>query len=234
VTDLRVRDAAIAYGDSRVLTNVSLDVAPGQIVTLLGANGAGKSTLLRAIAGFLPLAAGTVSLGGQRIDGLPAHEIVGRGLSLVPETRQLFATLTALENLRLGAHTHGRPRAWRDRLDEVLDAFPEIRATLGTIAGRLSSGEQQLLALGRALMARPSVLCLDDPFLGLSGRACEGLDTALRRLVAGGVAILAAGQHVRRLMALCDHAYILAEGTVARRGIPEQLDDAVLTRALIL
>jgi branched-chain amino acid transport system ATP-binding protein len=234
MTDLRVCEVTVAYGDSPVLTNVSLDVAPGEIVTLLGANGAGKSTLLRAIAGLLPLAAGTVSLRGERIDGLPAHEIVGRGLSLVPETRQLFATLSALENLRLGAHTRARPRAWRNRLDEVLKSFPEIRPTLGTAAGRLSSGEQQLLALGRALMAQPALLCLDDPFLGLSGQACGRLNTVLRRLVAGGISVLAAGQHVRRLMALCDRAFVLAEGTVACTGRPEELSDAVLTRALIV
>ena len=234
MTSLTVAGVTLAYGDITILADVSLEVRLGEIVALLGSNGAGKSTLLRGIAGLLPLAHGTVALGEQRIEGLPTHAIVARGLSLVPETRELFGALTTRENLRLGAHSLDRGRGWLHRLDEVLGIFPHLRARLSTRAARLSGGEQQMLALARALMARPRVLCLDDPFLGLSGAVCEDLDAAIRRLSGDGIAVLAAGQHVRRLMALCDRAYVLADGRVAFSGRRAELDDRLLTRALVL
>jgi branched-chain amino acid transport system ATP-binding protein len=215
---LALREVRVGYADKIVLAGVSLDVPAARFTALVGPNGAGKSTLLRAIAGALPIAGGEIALDGRRIDGRPAWEIAAAGVVLVPEGRRLFTPLSVRENLELGAFLP-RARAVRDEtLDAVFRLFPALAAKQRVPAGALSGGEQQMLALGRGLMARPRLLCLDDPFLGLAQAVIPRFCEALRESAAGGITILAAGQHVRRLLRLADRAYLLDEGRVVRGG----------------
>jgi branched-chain amino acid transport system ATP-binding protein len=222
------------YDDLLVLKGCSLAVQGGEFVALVGPNGAGKSTLLRTIAGLLTPQAGTIRLGGMRIDALPPYEIAARGITLIPEGRRLFTPLTVRENLELGAFL---PRAHPHReetLRLIFRLFPVLEEKQSARAGGLSGGEQQMLALARGLMARPRLLCLDDPFLGLARQVITSFCHTIPALTAGGIAILAAGQHVRRLLGLADRAYLLDEGQVVRSGSGAELfQDDRLRRALL-
>ncbi len=231
---LAVDNVYAGYDDLLVLKGCSLAVRGGEFVALVGPNGAGKSTLLRTIAGLLTPQAGTIRLGGTRIDALPPYEIAARGITLIPEGRRLFTPLTVRENLELGAFL---PRAHPHReetLRLIFRLFPVLEEKRSLRAGGLSGGEQQMLALARGLMARPRLLCLDDPFLGLARQVITGFCHTIPALTAGGIAILAAGQHVRRLLRLADRAYLLDEGQVVRSGSGAELfQDDRLRRALL-
>jgi len=213
-----------AYSGVRVLSSISIDVAPGEFVALVGPNGAGKSTLLKTIAGLLPIRAGEIWLDGERIDGLPAYAIAARGVTLVPEGRRLFAPLTVRENLELGTLTH--PRDTTVATLGLLDRFfPLLTQKRSVAAGHLSGGEQQVVALARGLGMRPRLLCLDDPFLGLDRAATQSFCRALADIAPEGQrpAILAVGQHVRRLLELARRAYLLDEGRVVMAGTGQEL-----------
>ncbi|HEV8307690.1 MAG TPA: ABC transporter ATP-binding protein [Methylomirabilota bacterium] len=235
VSLLAVDRVAAGYGGALVLRELSLEVRPGEFVALLGPNGAGKTTLLRTIVGLLPIRTGTIRLGGLRLDGLPPYRIAAQGVTAVPEGRRLFDELTVRENLELGAYL---PPARRDRaasLARVEHLLPALRDRRDERAGALSGGEQQMVAIGRGLMARPRLLLLDDPFLGLAHPVLHRVTAALRELSAtGGVSILAAGQHVRRLLRLADRAYLLEEGRVAVTGpAADLLQDPHVRRTLL-
>jgi len=222
------------YNDLRVLKGCSLEVREGEFVALVGPNGAGKSTLLRTITGLLVPRAGTILLRGERIDGLPPYEIAARGIALIPEGRRLFTPLTVRENLELGAFLpHAHPQR-EETLRHILRIFPVLQEKQSAPAGVLSGGEQQMLALARGLMARPRLLCLDDPFLGLARQVTNRFCQAIRAITAEGMTILAAGQHVRRLLRLAHRAYLLDEGQVVLCGSGvELLEDERVRRMLL-
>ena len=231
---LSVERVQAGYDHARVLNDCSLEVRAGEFVALVGPNGAGKSTLLKTISGLLPVRAGAIRLDGERIDGLPPYAIAARGIALIPEGRRLFAPLTVRENLELGAflpRAHGQKE---ETLRMIFRLFPVLEEKASVPAAVLSGGEQQMLALGRGLMTRPRLLCLDDPFLGLARPVINRFCQATSEITAEGITILAAGQHVRRLLRLAHRAYLLEQGRVVLSGPgAELLKDERLRRSLL-
>lgn len=231
---LAVSNLSAGYGPVVVLHQVSLVVGAGEFVALVGPNGSGKTTLLRTIAGVLPPIEGTIRFAGAPVGHRPPEERVHLGISSVPEGRHLFAELTVLDHLDLGAHVP-RARPFRHAtLGLVRELFPQIWEKRHRRVAELSAGEQQMVAVARALMARPRLLLLDDPFLGLHGSVIAGFCAALRRIGEEGVAVLVAGQHVRRILSLADRAYLLVEGQVAQEGAGRALLAAPAIEALLL
>lgn len=215
---LEVEGLAIAYGERRALHGVSLEVGAGEAVALVGANGAGKTTLMHGILGLVPLAAGQVRWRGRAIGGLPSHAIVARGLSLSPEGRQVFAELSVDDNLRLGAFCGRGGRAGaRQARAQVLDLFPLLAARQRQLAGTLSGGEQQMLAIGRALMAAPELLLLDEPSLGIAPQICAQIFASLRALNRAGLAILVAEQNAALALSLAQRGYVLETGSITHQ-----------------
>ncbi|MFQ5829921.1 MAG: ABC transporter ATP-binding protein [Candidatus Methylomirabilia bacterium] len=231
---LSVDQVWVGYDDLVVLKRCSIEVREGEFVALVGPNGAGKSTLLRTITGLLTPRAGSVQLQGERIDRRPPYEIAARGIAMVPEGRRLFAPLTVRENLELGAFLPHADLRREETLRHVLALFPVLGEKQAAPAGVLSGGEQQMLALARGLMARPRLLCLDDPFLGLTRQVINRFCQTIRAITAEGMTILAAGQHVRRLLRLAHRAYLLDEGQIVLSGSgAELLEDERLRRTLL-
>ncbi len=217
---LEVRGLEVRYGKIAAVRGVSLRVAPGRVATVIGPNGAGKTTLLSAVAGLLPVAAGEVLLDGRRITGDPVEENAGRGLALVPETRELFTGMSVEDNLVLGAFPLRRAGRGERRalLEEVFGIFPRLRERRGQLAGTLSGGERQMLALGRALMGRPRLLLLDEPSLGLAPIVVREIFQVLVRLRAQGVAILLVEQNARAALQVADEGFVLETGEVTLAG----------------
>jgi branched-chain amino acid transport system ATP-binding protein len=222
-TLLRVDGIEVGYGDLTAVGDVSLEVREGEAVALIGANGAGKTTTLRAVSGLLPLRRGRIEFEGQRLDGLTSAQIVARGIAHVPEGRQLFPTMTVLENLELGARTRAA-RARRDEsLGRVFDLFPRLRERRGQLAGTLSGGEQQMCAIGRGLMACPRLLMLDEPSLGLAPVMVKAIFEDLGRINVQGLTILLVEQNVLRSLQLAGRGYVLENGRVTRSGTGPEL-----------
>ena len=220
---LEVREVDTAYGDLQALWGVSLNVDEGEIVTLIGPNGAGKTTLLRTIVGLQRPTAGSISLAGQPIHRLPAHQIVERGLILVPEGRRLFGGMSVLENLEVGAFS---PRARRERGDTlkwVFEIFPILAERRQQLAGTLSGGQQQMVAIGRALMGLPRLLLLDEPSLGIAPIVVRDIFEVLREINRRGVTVLLVEQNARLALELADRAYIVEQGRVAGQGAGREL-----------
>lgn len=231
---LCVRDLDVFYGEAQVLYQVSLTVQGGEIVALVGPNGSGKSTFLRTIQGLHPARRGEIRLDSDRIDGLPAHAVVARGVTCIPEGRRLFLSMTVRENLEIGAYLSPARERLAEGLSEVHALFPVLQGKGKVLAASLSGGEQQMLALGRGLMARPKLLLLDDPFMGLAPRTIAGLCDALRALGRQGIGILIAGQHVRRILSLAARAYLLEQGRITEHAPGSQLLHSThLRRALL-
>jgi branched-chain amino acid transport system ATP-binding protein len=219
---LRLDAVETGYGDLTAVAGVSLEVREGEAVALIGSNGAGKTTTLRAISGLLPIRAGHVEFEGARLDGLSSAQIVGRGIAHVPEGRQLFPTLTVRDNLELGSRDADRRR--RDEaLALVFSLFPRLRERERQLAGTLSGGEQQMCAIGRGLMARPRLLLLDEPSLGLAPVAVKLIFEILQRVNAGGTTILLVEQNVPRALQLSHRGYVLENGRLVLSGTREQL-----------
>lgn len=221
---LSVEGIETFYGGIQALKGVSLAVPEGSIVTLLGANGAGKSTTLKSISGLVPPARGTVTFSGRRIDGLPSEKIVRLGISHVPEGRELFPELTVLENLKMGAYTRTDRRAVGRGLERVQAHFPILAERRLQLAGTLSGGEQQMLAVGRALMARPRLLMLDEPTTGLAPIIAQSAFEALEGLKTGGMTLLIAEQQVPLALSVADRGYVLENGRIRLTGTSEELD----------
>jgi branched-chain amino acid transport system ATP-binding protein len=220
---LSVADLTVRYGRTPAVEGLALDVSEGEIVGLVGANGAGKSTTIAAIAGLVPIAAGTVSYLGESLAGLATEDIARRGIALVLEGRHIFTTLSVSENLELG-RTANPDRARTDaRLAQVLDRFPVLRRTYRLPAGTLSGGEQQQLAIGRALVAEPRLLLLDEPSLGLSPMLVDELFRALAEIRDDGTTVLLVEQNVRRTVALADRTYVMRSGRIALSGTRAEL-----------
>jgi branched-chain amino acid transport system ATP-binding protein len=223
---LAVSGLTARRGGAEILHGVDLEVMPGEILALIGPNGAGKSTLLGTIAGVYPAAAGRITLAGERLDGRAAEEIVGRGVALVPERRQIFASLTVRENLLLGAYH----RYWRDRRRLWLDlagplaVFPRLAEMPERAGGNLSGGEQQMLAIARGLMARPRVLLLDEPSLGLAPRLVrEIMQTLVTLRLRERLSVLLVEQNVRAALSIADRACVMERGRIVLRGRPDEL-----------
>ena len=225
---LALRGVTVDYGGIRAIAAIDLEVAPGEIVALVGANGAGKTTTLRAIAGLAPLAAGSIAYAGAPLVA-PAETRVGLGISLVPEGRAIFPALTVRENLELGAYHHRDEATMRETLDDVVALFPRLGERMRQEGGTLSGGEQQMLAIGRALMARPALLLLDEPSLGIAPLLVQQIFAAIREIAASGVTVLLVEQNTRLALATSQRAYVLRTGSVAVHGASAELasDEAV-------
>ncbi|HMH78480.1 MAG TPA: ABC transporter ATP-binding protein [Candidatus Udaeobacter sp.] len=233
-TLLRVDAIEVGYGDLTAVGDVSLEVREGETVALIGANGAGKTTTLRAVSGLLPLRRGRIEFEGQRLDGLTSAQIVARGIAHVPEGRQLFPTMTVLENLELGARTRAARAGRAESLAKVFDLFPRLRERRGQLAGTLSGGEQQMCAIGRGLMARPRLLMLDEPSLGLAPVMVKAIFDDLGRINAQGLTILLVEQNVLRSLQLAHRGYVLENGRVSRSGAgPELLASGHIKQAYL-
>lgn len=214
---LELRDVTVCYGQTMAVRELSLEVRPGEIVALLGANGAGKSSTLNAIVGLAPVVAGRVLVDGADITSRPPEVVIRHGVALVPEGRRIFANLTAAENLRLGGATAARTD-YEDRLAEVLELFPVMKDRLDSKAGLFSGGEQQQLAIARALMAGPRLLLLDEPSLGLAPIMVSRVFELIERLRERAVTCLLVEQNVERALALADRAYVLSTGVLDVSG----------------
>ncbi len=231
---LEVEGLNAGYGDLLILHGVCLDVREGEFIALVGPNGSGKTTLMRALIGLIPTRGGTIRLRGERINGLPPYMISTLGIACIPEGRQLFNELTVRENLELGAYLPPARAREAETLHLIFRLFPLLEAREQSRADTLSGGEQQMLALARGLMARPRLLLLDDPFLGLARVVIDRFCEALREITREGVTILAAGQHVRRLLRLAHRGYFLDEGRIVRTGTgAELLADERVRRTLL-
>jgi branched-chain amino acid transport system ATP-binding protein len=220
---LRVRDIDVFYGVVPALHRVCLDVDEGETVCLLGPNGAGKTTTVKSIAGLLTPRAGTISLNGTDITGVPPHGTVGLGISVAPEGRLLFPMMSVEENLELGASPARARAGLHESKGRVYSLFPRLLARRGQAAETLSGGEQQMVAIGRALMARPQLLILDEPSLGLSPLMVQELFRVLRTLNEGGMSILLVEQNVVQALRICHRAYVLESGKVVMQGTSAEL-----------
>jgi branched-chain amino acid transport system ATP-binding protein len=212
---LRVSDLSAGYGRTTILDGVSIAVEAGDVVTIIGANGAGKTTLLRAISGLVKPNAGSITFDGEEIAGMDPADIVGRGLVMVPEARQLFPVMSVRDNVLMGCyHPAAREGAAR-RFEEVLDLFPRVRERLGQLAGSLSGGEQQMVAIARGLMARPKLLMLDEPSLGLAPLIVQQMFGIVERISAMGTTVLLVEQKAFHALKIAKRAYVLENGRVA-------------------
>ena len=221
---LETKQMSVYYGQHRAVENVSLNVSKGEIVVMLGANGAGKSTLLRAISGLAPKMKGSaVLLEGKDITHLASHDIVEAGIALVPEGRGIFGDMKVRENLILGAHPKRARQKQTDNLDLVLGLFPILAARRNQIARTMSGGEQQMVAIGRAMMSNPSILMLDEPSLGLSPLLCKELFRTLARIKETGVGVFLVEQNAKQSLAIADRGYLLDNGHITGSDTAEAL-----------
>ncbi len=221
---LEVQDVHTYYGHVHALKGISLSVAPGEIVALIGANGAGKSTTLRTISGLLRPKQGQISIAGQTVVGMPAHKIVFLGVSHSPEGRKIFPTLTVNENLNMGAYVLGNARGRiEEHRDKVFALFPRLKERRTQLAGTLSGGEQQMLAIGRALMSDPKLLLLDEPSLGLAPLLVKAIFDTVREINQSGVTILLVEQNARAALKLATTGYVLETGNIVLSGPAQQL-----------
>ena len=221
---LKLTDLRAGYGKVDVLHGISLEVNASECVALVGANGAGKSTTLKCICGLIEARAGRIEFEGQRIDGLAGHSIVRRGITMCPEGRQVFAEMSVLENLEMGAHTR-HDKAQRSDLEDMLDLFPVLRDRLRQRAGTLSGGEQEMLAIARALMSRPKLCIFDEPSLGLAPKIVEEVEQTIARIKARGTTILLVEQNASMALRLSNRAYVFEAGEIVLTGTGQELQD---------
>jgi branched-chain amino acid transport system ATP-binding protein len=231
---LEVRGVASYYGDAQALWDIDLDVAAGETVCLVGPNGAGKTTLVHTIAGLLPAARGSITMAGTDIAALPAHRVCQHGVAMAPEGRRIFGHMTVHDNLLLGAYRRGARGRYRDTEAAVYRLFPRLAERAGQSAGTLSGGEQQMLALGRALMARPRLLLLDEPSLGLAPVVVDELFDAIAHIASSGVGVLLIEQDVHRALAAASRGYLLVEGRIVAAGSSDELSTSGLVRRRVL
>ena len=222
-TLLRLDGIQVGYGDMTAVHEASLEVREGETVALIGGNGAGKTTTLRAVSGLLPLRRGRIEFAGERLDGVDPAAVVARGIAHVPEGRQLFPTMTVRENLELGARSVEARRRRGESLAWVFNLFPRLSERERQVAGTLSGGEQQMCAIGRGLMAKPRLLMLDEPSLGLAPVVVRAIFDNLERINRRGLSILLVEQNVLRALQLCHRGYVLENGRIALEGACESL-----------
>lgn len=215
---LKVRDLHVYYGGIHALDGISIDVPVGKIITLVGANGAGKSTTLRTISGLVKPRSGSIEFEGKNILGLKAHKVVQLGISMAPEGRRVFPNLTVLENLKLGAYTRKDAAGVAEDLERVFGLFPRLKERRGQLAGLLSGGEQQMLAVGRALMSRPRLLMMDEPSLGLAPVLAQEIFRVIQEIRAQGNTILLIEQNAHAALSVADYGYVLESGRIVLEG----------------
>jgi branched-chain amino acid transport system ATP-binding protein len=231
---LDIRNITVHYGKSLALGDVSLSVPEGSVVSIIGANGSGKSTVLKALVGLVSLSSGEIRFKGARISGLPTTDIVRKGLVVVPEGRQLFPYLTVLSNLRLGASLRKDAGGINKDLEDVYRLFPRLRERSNQKAGTLSGGEQQMLAIGRGLMAKPTLLCMDEPSLGLAPIVIEQLGEVIRSINKQGVTVLLVEQNVHLALGVANAACALQVGRVVLEGDIETMKSSDIVRRAYL
>jgi branched-chain amino acid transport system ATP-binding protein len=229
---LDVQDITTFYGNIQALKGVSLHVEQGEIVTLIGSNGAGKTTTLHTISGLLKPRSGAISLAGKTISERPAHEVAAMGVAHAPEGRRIFNRMSVMENLELGAYCHGKPDP--DDLARVFSLFPRLEERQGQIAGTLSGGEQQMLAIGRALMARPSVLLLDEPSLGLSPILVDTIFQIIVDINAQGTTVLLVEQNALKALAVANRGYVIQTGQIVLADTAAKLRENEMVRKAYL
>jgi branched-chain amino acid transport system ATP-binding protein len=215
---LEVTDLRVSYGGIKALKGIALQVFPGEIVAMIGANGAGKTTTLKTIARLLPITTGDIRYAGKSIANVNTENLVALGVSLVPEGRAIFPNLTVRENLELGAYVHRDRATIEETIADVTTLFPRLGERMKQEGGTLSGGEQQMLAIGRAMMARPSLLLLDEPSLGIAPKLVQQIFEAIRKIAAAGVTILLVEQNTRIALASSQRAYVLRTGEIALEG----------------
>jgi len=231
---LEIDDLSAAYGSFQALFGVSLRVDPGEAVGVIGPNGAGKTTLMRVISGLLPLRSGKLAFDGRSLEGEPAHRILGRGIAHVPENRRLFPKLTVEENLRIGAYLPAARAHFAERLEWVYELFPRLCERRNQLAGTMSGGEQQMCAIGRALMSKPKLLLMDEPSAGLAPIVVQQLFDLVRRIRAEGFTVLIVEQNVQQLLDLVDRAYLLDVGRIKLDGMAVELKANAFVRQAYL
>ena len=220
---LEVEDIAVHYGRIQAIEGITLSVEEGEVVSLIGANGAGKTTTMRAIAGLLSLSHGSVKFAGDDIGRLKGHERVARGISLVPEGRGIFPAMTVMENLDMGAYARDRKSNIAEDRERVFDLFPRLLERKDQSGGTLSGGEQQMLAIGRALMARPTLLLLDEPSMGLAPMFIRQIFTIIGQVREQGTTVLLVEQNANQALNLADRAYVLETGQITKSGTGQEL-----------
>ena len=220
---LKVSEIDVYYGDMQALRNVSIDVNQGEVVSVIGSNGAGKSTLLKTVSGMLRPRSGSISLNGTEISRAPTSKIVENGISHVPEGRQIFPTMTVLENLEMGAQFPRTRKVRRETIEQVFSYFPRLKERLKQKAGTLSGGEQQMLAMGRGLMSLPTLMVLDEPSLGLAPVLVSTIFEIIEQINRQGTAILLIEQNVFHSLKISDRGYVLENGEIALSGAGQEL-----------
>ena len=220
---LRVEDINVYYGAIHAIKGISLDVPDGEIVALIGSNGAGKSTTLRTISGLMRPKTGRIMYDGEDITGVPAHKIVGKGLCQVPEGRHVFANLTVLENLELGAYLRTDKEGIAKDMEMVFEKFPRLLERKDQLSGTLSGGEQQMLAMARALMSRPKLLLLDEPSMGLAPLLIKEIFNIIKEINASGTTVLLVEQNANMALSIADKAYVLETGRITLSGTAAEL-----------
>ena len=223
LTMLEVRDLHVSYGGIRALRGVNLDVPDGKIVTLIGANGAGKSTMLRTISGLVKAESGSVKYNGKELIGMPINKILEEGIAQVPEGRRVFTNLSVLENLKIGAYLRKDKAGILKDIEWVYELFPRLQERSWQMAGTLSGGEQQMLAVGRALMSRPKLMMMDEPSLGLAPLVVKGIFEIIREINRQGVTVLLIEQNANMALKTADLAYVLETGEITLHGTGAEL-----------
>jgi branched-chain amino acid transport system ATP-binding protein len=231
---LKVSSLKVSYGGIEAVKGVDFEVRQGELVSLIGSNGAGKTTTMKAITGTLPLASGEIDYLGQSIRGQGAWDLVKKGLAMVPEGRGVFTRMTIAENLQMGAYIRSDASAIADDMDKVYATFPRLKERRDQLAGTLSGGEQQMLAMGRALMSRPRVLLLDEPSMGLSPIMVDKIFEVIREVSAQGVTVLLVEQNARRALQIADRGYVMESGLITLTGEARKMLDDPQVRAAYL
>ncbi len=231
---LQVRGLKVSYGGIEAVKGVDFEVREGELVSLIGSNGAGKTTTMKAITGTLPLAGGDIEYLGESIRGQGAWDLVKKGLAMVPEGRGVFTRMTITENLQMGAYVRSDASAIADDMDKVFATFPRLKERCDQLAGTLSGGEQQMLAMGRALMSRPRVLLLDEPSMGLSPIMVDKIFEVIREVSAQGVTVLLVEQNASRALQIADRGYVMESGLITLTGEARKMLDDPQVRAAYL
>jgi branched-chain amino acid transport system ATP-binding protein len=220
---LEVRNLHVSYGDAPVLWDATLEVAAGQVVAVVGPNGAGKSTLINTIAGILRARKGEILLDGKDIAKVPGHRVCEHGIAIVPEGRRLFTHMSVIDNLELGSYRSEARASGEGSLEKVFSLFPILKERRHQVAGSMSGGQQQMVAIGRALMARPRLLLMDEPSLGLSPAVVDDMFRIIRTINERGVAVLLVEQNIHKALEMAHHAYVIEQGRIVSSGKPDSL-----------
>lgn len=226
---LEIRDLEVYYGVIQAIKGISFDVREGEVIALIGANGAGKTTTLHTITGLLPAKSGSIIFEGQDITKIPGYKIVSKGMAHVPEGRRVFAQLSVLQNLRMGAYTRKDKNEIEENLKQVYKRFPRLEERQNQMAGTLSGGEQQMLAMGRALMSNPKIILMDEPSMGLSPIFVNEIFDIIKKVSAGGTTVLLVEQNAKKALSISDRAYVLETGKIVLEGKASDLlnDDSI-------